>query len=68
MHGTARYASTCSWLFHWYVATRSPGRIPSACRALASRAALRPTSAYEALRSPSPVAVTTSLVPWNVRP
>ena len=29
MHGMAKYASMCSWVFHMKVPTRSPGSIPS---------------------------------------
>src|SRR5512134_1927598 len=39
MDGTARYASKCGWVFQHSVATRSPRRIPSAARPLASAAA-----------------------------
>ena len=61
--GTARYASRCSWLFHMNVPTRSSPVTPSPRRAWASWAARRPTSAYVAERTPSPVQVSTSADP-----
>ena len=32
MHGIAKYASMCSWVFHMKVPTRSPGSIPSSVK------------------------------------
>ena len=63
MDGTARYASRCSVVFHWNVATRWSASTPRPRRALARRAARRPSSAYEVRRTPSPVNVATSLWP-----
>ena len=70
MEGTAKYASTCSALFHMRVATRSsrttPSSSPSAC---ASRAARAPVSPKLWRRgSPSPVHVVICDSAWTVEP
>ena len=45
MHGTAKYASRCSWLFQQNVPTRSPASTPSVVSAAASRSAFGAISA-----------------------
>ena len=60
MHGTAKYASRCSWLFHMNVPTASPGATPSRASAFARRSAFSATWAKVARRTLSPVNVTHS--------
>ncbi len=70
MDGMAKYASTCSALFHMSVATRSSPVTPSPSRrACASWAARAPTSAkVRRCGSGSPVQVVTRDDPWTVDP
>lgn len=70
MDGTAKYASTCSELFHMSVPTRSSPVTPSSSRrAWASRAARAPISAkVRRCGSDSPVQVVTRDDPWTVDP
>ena len=63
--GTARYSSRCRREFHPKVATRSPGRIPSSRRALASGRDRSTTSPYVERSAPSEVMLTTSRGPNN---
>ncbi|GAA2707000.1 hypothetical protein GCM10010429_18410 [Micromonospora olivasterospora] len=69
MLGTAKYATRCSALFHMKVPTRSSPVTPHSSRsAWASRAATRPTSAYDMRRGSPPVQVTTSASWCTVAP
>ncbi|MGY3681454.1 hypothetical protein ACVWXU_005077 [Streptomyces sp. TE33382] len=70
MEGMARYASTCSALFHMRVPTLWSPSIPSSSRsALASCVARAPTSAkVRRCGSGSPVQVVTCDFPWMVIP
>ncbi len=70
MEGIAKYASTCSALFHISVATRSSSRTARSSRsACASWAARAPISAKERrCGSSPPVQVITCEVPWRADP
>ncbi|MGX1223011.1 hypothetical protein RKD42_004270 [Streptomyces ambofaciens] len=70
MEGIAKYASTCSALFHMRVATRSSSPTARSSRsACASWAARAPISAKERrCGSSSPVQVVTCELPWMLDP
>jgi hypothetical protein len=68
MHGTAKYASWCSWVFQAKVATRSPWRTPRRRSPAASCSARSASAAKLMRRVPSASAVTTTLSAYVARP